>query len=42
MLACCAQGRVRFGSAALLANAMVGLPVVSSNPPPPIMVFLQQ
>lgn len=41
MLACCGQGRVRFGSPALLANLMLGLPAVSSNPPPPVMVFLQ-
>lgn len=42
MLACFEQGRVRTRSPALLANMMEGVPVVSSNTPPPIMVFPQQ
>lgn len=42
MLACLEQGRVRIGSPALLAHMMVGVPVISSNTPPPVMVFPQQ
>lgn len=42
MLACFEQGRVRIGSPALLAHMMVGVPVISSNTPPPVMVFPQQ
>lgn len=41
-LACCGQGRVGPGSPSPLASRLAGLPVVSSNPPPPLMVFLQQ
>lgn len=41
MLAWCGQGGVRFGSPALLAKPMLGLPVVSSNAAPPVVVFLQ-
>lgn len=36
------QGRVGLGSPSPLASRLAGLPVVSSNPPPPLMVFLQQ